>query len=77
MALYLAAGGVGTLGLADFDTVASHNLQRQILHDDVRVGTPKLNSAIARLRAINPGVQLEAHPTGVTADNAHETLRPV
>lgn len=70
VALYLAAGGVGTLGLADFDTVAAHNLQRQVLHDDARVGQPKLESAAARLRALNPGVQLELHAAGVSVDNA-------
>lgn len=73
-ALYLAAGGVGTLGLADFDTVTTHNLQRQILHDDDRVNEPKLESAAARLKAINPGVALELHPQGVTAQNARELL---
>ena len=72
VALYLAAGGVGTLGLADFDTVATHNLQRQILHDDARVDTPKLESAMDRLRALNRGVQLESHPLGITPGNARE-----
>lgn len=68
--LYLAAAGVGTLGLADFDTVEAHNLQRQILHDNDRVGTPKLESAMARLRALNPGVELIPHDQGVTVENA-------
>jgi adenylyltransferase/sulfurtransferase len=68
--LYLAAAGIGTLGLAEFDTVEAHNLQRQILHDDDRVGTPKLESAMARLTAINPGVQLVPHSAGVTVENA-------
>lgn len=71
-ALYLAAAGVGTLGLAEFDEVEAHNLQRQILHDNERVGTPKLSSAIIRLRAINPGVQLEPHEKGVQLENATE-----
>lgn len=69
-ALYLAAAGVGTLGLADFDAVAGHNLQRQILHDTPSVGRPKLASAIARLAALNPEVRLVPHPDGLTATNA-------
>ncbi|MFP4281018.1 MAG: molybdopterin-synthase adenylyltransferase MoeB [Opitutales bacterium] len=69
-ALYLAAAGVGTLGLADFDTVAAHNLQRQVLHDDARVGSPKTESARARLLALNPRLQLEIEPRGVQTDNA-------
>jgi sulfur-carrier protein adenylyltransferase/sulfurtransferase len=73
--LYLAAGGVGTLGLADFDTVAAHNLQRQILHDEAMVGRSKLESAAARLRALNPGVRLVLHPEGVTPANAVELFR--
>lgn len=72
--LYLAAAGVGTLGLADFDTVEAHNLQRQILHDNDRVGTPKLESAMARLRALNPGVILMPHPEGITVENAAEVF---
>lgn len=70
VALYLAAAGVGRIGLADFDTVAEHNLQRQIIHDTPSVGSPKLTSAIARLSAINPHVQLEQHPEGISAENA-------
>lgn len=73
-ALYLAAAGVGTLGLADFDTVAEHNLQRQILHDTPSVGRPKLASAIARLTALNPEVRLVPHPDGLTASNAAALL---
>ena len=69
-ALYLAAAGVGTLGLADNDTVALHNLQRQILHRDADVGRRKTDSGADTLRAINPGVRLVAHPEGVTPENA-------
>lgn len=69
-ALYLAAAGVGTLGIADFDRVADHNLQRQLLHDTASVGEPKVASAVRRLRATNPFVTVVAHPDGVTADNA-------
>tara|TARA_B110000037_G_scaffold222664_1_gene298669 strand:- start:65206 stop:66360 length:1155 start_codon:yes stop_codon:yes gene_type:complete len=68
-ALYLAAAGVGTLGLADFDTVAGHNLQRQVLHDHARIGDAKIDSAADRLRALDPTIQLELHPAGVNAEN--------
>jgi sulfur-carrier protein adenylyltransferase/sulfurtransferase len=71
-ALYLAAAGVGTLGIADFDRVAPHNLQRQLLHDDTQVGEAKVSSALARLRQVNPHVQLCGHPEGITAANALE-----
>jgi adenylyltransferase/sulfurtransferase len=69
-ALYLAAAGVGTLGIADFDRVADHNLQRQLLHDTASVGEPKVASAVRRLRATNPFITVVAHPEGVTAENA-------
>ncbi|KAF0094987.1 MAG: adenylyltransferase and sulfurtransferase [Puniceicoccaceae bacterium 5H] len=74
-ALYLAAAGVGTLGLADFDRVEVHNLQRQIIHDEMSAGHPKLESAAQRLRALDPDVQLRFHPQGVTVDNALELFR--
>lgn len=69
-ALYLAAAGVGALGLADNDTVALHNLQRQILHREADIGRPKCESGAATLRALNSGVRLELHPEGVTPENA-------
>jgi adenylyltransferase/sulfurtransferase len=69
-ALYLAAAGVGTLGLADFDRVEAHNLQRQLLHDDSTVGQPKTASAVARLRATNPLIHVVPHEGRVTAANA-------
>ncbi|MBI5771081.1 MAG: molybdopterin-synthase adenylyltransferase MoeB [Verrucomicrobia bacterium] len=69
-ALYLAAAGVGTIGLADFDRVAAHNLQRQLLHDDSTVGQPKVSSGAARLRATNPFIRVVEHPEGVTPENA-------
>ena len=69
-ALYLAAAGVGTLGIADFDRVEEHNLQRQLLHDTAAVGSPKVISAAARLAAINPFVQIVPHADGVTPENA-------
>ena len=69
-ALYLAAAGVGTLGIADFDRVETHNLQRQLLHDDRGVGDAKVDSAARRLRATNPLVNVVTHGEGVTAANA-------
>ncbi|MGE9296597.1 MAG: HesA/MoeB/ThiF family protein, partial [Puniceicoccales bacterium] len=72
--LYLAAAGVGTLGLADFDTVEPHNLQRQILHGDADAGRTKLDSGIDALSAINPHVTLNRHPEGITTDNAVELI---
>ncbi len=71
-ALYLAAAGVGTLGIADFDRVEPHNLQRQLLHDDAAVGQPKVTSAAQRLRATNPFIRVVSHGEGVTPDNAVE-----
>lgn len=69
-ALYLAAAGVGTIGLADFDRVEAHNLQRQLLHDTDSVGTPKVVSGARRMRAINPHVRVVQHGDGITAANA-------
>jgi len=69
-ALYLAAAGVGTLGLVDQDAVDLSNLQRQVLHGTGAVGTSKLASAEARLWDLNPGVAIERHETHLTAANA-------
>jgi len=69
-ALYLAAAGVGTIGIADFDRVEEHNLQRQLLHDTASVGETKTASAARRLRATNPFVRVVEHREGVTAENA-------
>lgn len=69
VALYLAAAGVGELHLADFDTVDLTNLQRQILHDSHSVGQLKVDSAIARLSAINPDVKLVPHRAALDADS--------
>ena len=69
-ALYLAAAGVGRIGLIDPDTVDRSNLQRQILHGESWVGKPKLESAANRLREINPHIELELHPVRFTPDNA-------
>ena len=69
-ALYLAAAGVGTLGIADFDRVADHNLQRQLLHDTAAIGETKVTSAARRLRATNPFIRIVEHSDGVTVGNA-------
>lgn len=71
-ALYLAAAGVGRLGLVDADVVDASNLQRQILHGESWIGKPKLESAAARLREVNPNVRLELHPVRFTPENAVE-----
>ncbi|MCQ8782994.1 molybdopterin-synthase adenylyltransferase MoeB [Mangrovibrevibacter kandeliae] len=70
VALYLAAAGVGTLGIADDDTVSRSNLQRQILHGEADVGRAKLDSAVDRIAAINPHVQVEPHRLRLDVDNA-------
>jgi molybdopterin/thiamine biosynthesis adenylyltransferase/rhodanese-related sulfurtransferase len=70
--LYLAAAGVGTLGIVDFDKVDASNLQRQILHGTDDVGRPKIDSAIESLGRINPEVKIERYETAFTADNAIE-----
>ncbi len=71
-ALYLAAAGVGRLGLVDADVVDASNLQRQILHGESWLGRPKLESAAARLLEVNPHVQVELHPVRFTPENAME-----
>jgi adenylyltransferase/sulfurtransferase len=72
--LYLAAAGVGTLGLVDHDVVEFSNLQRQIMHATSDVGRSKLASAAARLADINPAVRIERHETRLTSANALELL---
>jgi sulfur-carrier protein adenylyltransferase/sulfurtransferase len=75
VALYLAAAGVGTLGIVEFDTVDLSNLQRQILHGSAGIGTPKLDSARDRLQDINPNVSIEAYETRLTSENALDIAR--
>jgi len=70
LAIYLAAAGVGRLGLVDFDRVELSNLQRQILYGTEDVGRPKVEMAARRLRQVNPHVTLETHATRLSADNA-------
>lgn len=69
-ALYLAAAGVGTLGIVDGDVVDLSNLQRQVLHTTERAGQPKVQSARAALTALNPDVRVVAHPERLTSANA-------
>ena len=74
-ALYLAAAGVGTLGLVDFDVVDLSNLQRQVLHGTSDVGRPKLDSARDRIHDVNPNVAVETHELRLTSANALDVLR--
>ena len=73
-ALYLAAAGVGTIGLIDDDDVDVSNLQRQVIHATAAVGRPKVDSAAEAIRALNPDVEVVAHRTRLTADNARDLL---
>ena len=75
VALYLAAAGVGTIGLVDFDAVDLSNLQRQILHGSAAIGSSKIDSALDRLRDINPNVRVEPYETRLTSANALEIAR--
>jgi adenylyltransferase/sulfurtransferase len=74
-ALYLAAAGAGTLGLVDFDVVDATNLQRQIIHGTSDIGRSKLDSAIDRIRDVNPHVHVERYDTSLTSQNALEIAR--
>lgn len=74
-ALYLAAAGIGTLGIADDDVVDLSNLQRQILHRQDRIGQPKVDSAAQTLASVNPEVKVVRHPVRVDAGNALDLLR--
>lgn len=74
--MYLAAAGVGTLGMIDDDVVDASNLQRQILHGTDRVGMPKVDSAEDTLKKLNPDVRVDKHRTRITAANALELIAP-
>ncbi|RPJ06512.1 MAG: adenylyltransferase, partial [Deltaproteobacteria bacterium] len=74
-ALYLAAAGVGTLGLADSDRVEVHNLQRQILHRTCDIGLPKVESGKKTLESLNPEVRVEIYPERVTSANIREIIK--
>jgi adenylyltransferase/sulfurtransferase len=75
LAFYLAAAGVGTLGLVDFDVVDASNLQRQIIHSTKDIGRKKLDSAEEKLKALNPALNVVKHETMLTSANALEILR--
>ena len=75
IALYLAAAGVGTLGLVDFDVVDDSNLQRQIAHSTADIGRPKVESARDRLSGINPFLSVVLHGEGITRDNVRAIVR--
>ena len=76
LALYLAAAGVGHIGLVDFDVVDESNLQRQIVHGTATVGKPKTASAQARMHDLNPFVEVTTYETQITSANALELLQP-
>lgn len=76
LALYLAAAGVGRIGLVDFDAVDLTNLQRQVLYGTSDLGRPKLEAAHERLRDLNPDVRYDLHPTRLTRENALALLEP-
>jgi sulfur-carrier protein adenylyltransferase/sulfurtransferase len=75
MALYLAAAGIGTLGLVDFDVVDASNLQRQIIHSTKDIGRKKLDSAEEKLTALNPALKVVKHETMLSSANALEILK--
>ncbi len=75
LGLYLAAAGIGTIGLVDFDVVDESNLQRQIIHGTKDVGRPKIESAKDRLLDINPNTKIEAFETRLTSENALELFK--
>ena len=75
LAFYLAAAGIGTLGLVDFDVVDASNLQRQIIHSTKDIGRPKLDSAEEKLKALNPFMNVVKYNTMLTSANAMEIFR--
>jgi len=75
LALYLAAAGIGTLGLVDFDVVDASNLQRQIIHSTQDIGRKKLDSAAEKLLALNPALQIVKHETMLSSANALDILK--
>jgi adenylyltransferase/sulfurtransferase len=75
LGLYLAAAGVGRIGLVDFDVVDVSNLQRQVIHGTSDIGRKKLDSAADRMRGINPDIRIDKFDTGLMSENALEILR--
>jgi adenylyltransferase/sulfurtransferase len=76
IAMYLAAAGIGKIGIVDFDTVDYSNLQRQILHTDADVGRSKAESAKETIRGINPHCEVVIHNTRISSENALDLIRP-
>src|SRR5580765_6222966 len=76
IAMYLAAAGIGKIGIVDFDTVDFSNLQRQILHTDADVGRPKAQSAKETIQGINPHCEVVIHNTRISSENAFDLIRP-
>src|SRR6476620_2943743 len=76
IAMYLAAAGIGKIGILDFDAVDFSNLQRQILHGTEDVGRPKTESAKAMIHSINPNVEVVIHNTRITSENALDIIAP-
>jgi adenylyltransferase/sulfurtransferase len=76
VAMYLAAAGVGRIGVVDFDRIDLTNLQRQLLHGTSDVGRPKVESATETLRELNPGIEVVPHDLVLSSDNAFDVLRP-
>lgn len=76
IAMYLAAAGIGKMGIVDFDTVDYSNLQRQILHTDADVGRSKAQSAKETIAGINPNVEVVLHEVRITSENALDLIRP-
>jgi adenylyltransferase/sulfurtransferase len=75
LGLYLAAAGVGRIGIVDFDVVDASNLQRQVIHGTADIGRKKLDSAADRMRDINPNIRIDKFDAGLTSENALEILR--
>ncbi len=75
VSLYLAAAGIGKLGLVDDDRVEAHNLQRQVLHDSTGIDSPKTVSAVRKLTALNPNTELVEHRVAIDAGNAKELMK--
>ena len=73
--MYLAAAGIGTLGLVDFDAVDASNLHRQVIYDTTDVGKRKLEAARDRLTAMNPSVKVVMHEFALTSKNALDVLK--
>ncbi len=76
VALYLAAAGVGRIGIVDYDVVDTSNLQRQVLHSSEAVGKAKVELAQRRLLALNPDIQVDAYDTAFTSENARQIAEP-